>query len=195
MNIQNMNSNHNQQQPQPHEPQSQKYSGMNEVIEKMLLNIESRYDECHQRQQNSNSRSNNYDNTFGSSVSSQPKKLLSNHELDKLSLLCTSTFNTNASITPMDNYNGTSSEGQEVNHHSWMNHVNVDSISDLCMILKNHVINATKVDYISYARSSFDQSVNGDDNNSTSTGKAFMDRVRSQVDVAHVFNMEWKFIR
>ena len=113
--------------------QEEASSELNDIVEKILLNVESRQSMLHDSQSDSHSK-------------------LSIQELEQLSLLSSNYHSNQASITSTNKAN----DKNGVTKFGWAT-VNIDSLCDLCKLLEGHIRNASRVDYIKFARQAFDE--------------------------------------
>ena len=151
-----MKSNTNQIQSHNDDSSSSHHSELNDIVEKILLNVESRQTSSkstiiHRR---SNKFIFNDDNNAKLSIS----------ELEQLSLLSSSTSSSSVFSHHQNNsINQSSTESTKtvtISKSGWAS-VNIDSLCDLCKILENHIHVALKVDYIKFAREAFDEYFEG----------------------------------
>jgi hypothetical protein len=151
-------------------------SELNDAVEKILLNVESRQDilgvHAH----------------VHSHVHAQQVGKLSIGELEQLSLLASNAnHNTTVSVNvkidsnsnliahdtssttarnSMNNNTNNSSSRNDANFNfkSGWSLVNVESLCELCSLLEEHIRNASRVDFIKYAREAFDEIQEGGEN-------------------------------
>lgn len=163
---------HNREQQQ-----EQQCSELNDTVEKILLNVESRQSIFFSNHKGSHSDNVRVD-----------KSKLSIQELEQLSLLSSTAVSNAATVA-----NSTTSTTTDGIHgaslplpSTWAT-VNLDSLCDLCKLLEEHIRNASRVDFIKFAREAFDDNWNDNSSNSgcgrassNGSNKEYLDQVRSK---------------
>ena len=134
--------------PEYRQEKEEASSELNDIVEKILLNVESRQPMLHNSQNNKNSK-------------------LSIQELEQLSLLSSNyhsnqasttlaTLTTLTTCTATNNKVNGNNTNNVVTKFGWAT-VNIDSLCELCKLLEDHIHNASRVDFIKFAREAFDE--------------------------------------